>query len=214
VSDENKANNTSRVDEWSKAGRYFMGAYYYTFDTTGCEPIDRILSAVAIAGKCAHHTESWNEHGCVDEIQREAANAAATITRLTKERDEAREARQIGLAALETYREAGKRWLEEKARLESDIERIHAAAERDTAERIAAAARGIEAEIKVDSRAWVPLGGGTVTTLSDWISRCAWRKEPTVHNCQSPAVMSVESREAIEDIVDAAQNLLRKEPKP
>jgi hypothetical protein len=85
VSDEVKAEQLSRVDEWSKAGRYFMEAYYYAFELTGCEPIDRILSAVAIAGKVAHHTESWGEHGCDDEIQREAICAAAEVNRLRAE---------------------------------------------------------------------------------------------------------------------------------
>jgi hypothetical protein len=34
-------------------------AYYYSFNPTGNESIDRILSAVACAGKAYHHTESW-----------------------------------------------------------------------------------------------------------------------------------------------------------
>jgi hypothetical protein len=40
-------------DEWR------MDAYYYGFEATGVEAIDRILSAVASAGKSYHHTESW-----------------------------------------------------------------------------------------------------------------------------------------------------------
>ena len=36
-----------------------MDAYYYGFERTGVGFIDAILSAVAIAGKGAHHTESW-----------------------------------------------------------------------------------------------------------------------------------------------------------
>lgn len=36
-----------------------MDAYYYGFTPTGVEEIDRILSAVACAGKCFHHTEDW-----------------------------------------------------------------------------------------------------------------------------------------------------------
>ena len=37
-----------------------MNAYYYGFTPTGVEAIDRILSAVACAGKAFHHTEDWN----------------------------------------------------------------------------------------------------------------------------------------------------------
>lgn len=37
-----------------------MDAYYYGFARTGVEAIDRILSAVACAGKAFHHTEDWN----------------------------------------------------------------------------------------------------------------------------------------------------------
>ena len=36
-----------------------LKAYYYEFEPTGVEEIDRILSAVACAGKAYHHTESW-----------------------------------------------------------------------------------------------------------------------------------------------------------
>ena len=37
-----------------------MDAYYYGFEPTGVVEIDRILSAVACAGKAYHHTEEWN----------------------------------------------------------------------------------------------------------------------------------------------------------
>lgn len=36
-----------------------MRAYYYGFTPTGIEEIDRILSAVACAGKAYHHTNDW-----------------------------------------------------------------------------------------------------------------------------------------------------------
>lgn len=39
-----------------------MNAYYYGFDRTGQVVIDRILSAVAHAGKGYHHTEFWTDH--------------------------------------------------------------------------------------------------------------------------------------------------------
>jgi hypothetical protein len=38
-----------------------MDAYYYQFEKTGVEAIDRILSAVACAGKWAHGTQDWND---------------------------------------------------------------------------------------------------------------------------------------------------------
>jgi len=38
-----------------------MDAYYYSFEPTGVKEIDRILSAVACAGKAYHHTDSWHE---------------------------------------------------------------------------------------------------------------------------------------------------------
>lgn len=38
-----------------------MDAYYYSFAPTGELAIDRILSAIACAGKAFHHTDSWTE---------------------------------------------------------------------------------------------------------------------------------------------------------
>jgi hypothetical protein len=38
-----------------------MDAYYYGFTSTGNDAIDRILSAVACAGKSFHNTEDWND---------------------------------------------------------------------------------------------------------------------------------------------------------
>lgn len=35
-----------------------MDAYYYGFDSTGVDDIDRLLSAVACAGKAFHHHPS------------------------------------------------------------------------------------------------------------------------------------------------------------
>lgn len=39
-----------------------MSAYHYGFTATGDELVDRILSAVACAGKAFHHTENWLRH--------------------------------------------------------------------------------------------------------------------------------------------------------
>lgn len=38
-----------------------MNAYYFGFDPTGVPEIDKILSAVASAGKAFHHTDQWTE---------------------------------------------------------------------------------------------------------------------------------------------------------
>jgi len=63
-------------------------AYYYSFDPTGVDAVDEILSAIAWAGKMYHHTESWSDEDTrwgdpdysgpseVDRIQA-AANRAA-----------------------------------------------------------------------------------------------------------------------------------------
>ena len=69
-----------------------MDAYYYGFDATGSETIDKILGAVACAGKSYHHTENWDEEVCVYDdhtgktptewIQNAAIEAAAEIARL------------------------------------------------------------------------------------------------------------------------------------
>jgi hypothetical protein len=66
-----------------------LDAYYFGFDSTGNEDIDRVLSAVACAGKAYHHTSDWTEPiakpyepthrggTCAEWIQN-AANDAAT----------------------------------------------------------------------------------------------------------------------------------------
>lgn len=43
----------------SPGGR--MDAYYYSLVRTGVPAVDRILSALAWAGRGAHHTEAWVE---------------------------------------------------------------------------------------------------------------------------------------------------------
>lgn len=73
-----------------------MEAYYYEFKPTGVELVDRILSAVASAGKSYHHTEDWNDAGAgredflrgdtpIDWIQNAANDAAAAITDLQEQ---------------------------------------------------------------------------------------------------------------------------------
>lgn len=73
-----------------------MDAYYYGFNRTNFGPVDAILSAVAVAGKGSHHTESWADtdsgwfygdrpglpsaDGAADLIQKTADIAARNIT--------------------------------------------------------------------------------------------------------------------------------------
>lgn len=63
--------------------RHSLDAYYFGFDSTGDEDIDRILAAVALAGKAYHSTEWWADeedegYSLVDLIQA-AANHAAGV---------------------------------------------------------------------------------------------------------------------------------------
>ena len=63
-----------------------MDAYYYSFERTGVGIIDDILSAVAVAGKAYHHTESWSdtdEYTPVSHTERiqQAAHTAAEALR-------------------------------------------------------------------------------------------------------------------------------------
>ena len=73
-----------------------MNAYYFGFHSTGNELVDRILSAVACAGKAYHSTESWDEEtppyepcfkgsNPVEWIQNAANDAAAEIEGLREQ---------------------------------------------------------------------------------------------------------------------------------
>lgn len=42
------------------ADRY-LRAYFHTFEPTGCDAVDAILEAIAIAGKAYHNTMEWSE---------------------------------------------------------------------------------------------------------------------------------------------------------
>lgn len=73
-----------------------MDAYYYGFNRTGFGPVDAVLSAVAVAGKGSHHTQSWGDDdaewfygdrpglpsakGAADLIQKTADLTARSIT--------------------------------------------------------------------------------------------------------------------------------------
>ena len=80
-----------------------MGAYYYGFSQTGARAVDKVLSAVACAGKAFHSTSEWNDDAnCpghtgdtpVDWIQNAADEAAREIERLRTENAALREALQ------------------------------------------------------------------------------------------------------------------------
>jgi hypothetical protein len=83
-----------------------MDAYYYFFDETGVPAIDRILSAVACAGKSYHQTEDWNEAATWDGHTGEtpigwiqnAANEAALAYRIVDERKTDEQIRELALA--------------------------------------------------------------------------------------------------------------------
>jgi hypothetical protein len=81
--DEKEAGLTDEMrDRIDGRGDRRFNAYYFSFDPTGNEDIDRILAAVALAGKMFHHTEGWTEddigwgYDLIDLIQA-AANTAA-----------------------------------------------------------------------------------------------------------------------------------------
>ena len=78
-----------------------MRAYYYGFTKTGNEAIDKILSAVACAGKAYHHTQDWGDENefigtpeghtgttPVDWIQNAANDAARTYYEEMGKRDQ------------------------------------------------------------------------------------------------------------------------------
>ena len=77
----------------SEIAKMRMNAYYYGFSPTGSRPIDRILSAVACAGKAYHHTECWQDESPaygehvgdtpIDWIQNAANDAASDIRKAT-----------------------------------------------------------------------------------------------------------------------------------
>jgi uncharacterized protein Yka (UPF0111/DUF47 family) len=79
-----------------------MDAYYYGFDETGCDPVDKVLSAVACAGKAYHHTENWSEEASpwddhsgetpLEWIQKAAQEAADRIEELEDKLEKAVEA--------------------------------------------------------------------------------------------------------------------------
>lgn len=84
LTDLQKANMDARGD------RKFY-AYYFSFEETGVPEIDYILTAVARAGKHAHHTQWWDDELAeerggtpVAHIQAAANSAADHIKELSR----------------------------------------------------------------------------------------------------------------------------------
>lgn len=76
----------------------YMRAYYHQFTPTGCDAVDAILEAIAVAGKAYHSTSEWsepteygkNEGPCHwDAIQAAADKAASVMRSETASRDDA-----------------------------------------------------------------------------------------------------------------------------
>lgn len=85
----------SARDEAAGGVELRMDAYCYAFTPTGVEAVDRILSAVACAGKSFHSTEDWSDESAgrptpVEKIQDAANEAAAAFSaRSPSPRDQA-----------------------------------------------------------------------------------------------------------------------------
>ena len=68
-----------------------LNAYYYSFNETGVLPVDKILEAVAKAGKAYHHTDSWNDEeflngeGTPVELIQKQANICAEVVKNFKD---------------------------------------------------------------------------------------------------------------------------------
>jgi chromosome segregation ATPase len=113
---DKKSRALETIDLWKKDGKLRLYAYYYGFDATSCEAVDRILSAVAIAGKMYHGTDQWTdeqdgEPTPVAVIQAAADEAAAELNKLADEVAQlqrslriADEALRIKESLLEAYR--------------------------------------------------------------------------------------------------------------
>lgn len=68
--------------------RKMYNAYYYSFEATGNVEVDRILEAVAAAGKAAHNTDQWNDENdwdggvsLADKIQNAANESAKNLNK-------------------------------------------------------------------------------------------------------------------------------------
>ncbi|MBI2724622.1 MAG: hypothetical protein HYX42_00065 [Polaromonas sp.] len=92
---------------WYQVPKWRMSGYYYGFEPTGLAPIDRVLSAVACAGKAYHHTDQWeNDVGegyyehlrgstPAEWIQNAAIDALAYAASLEEQNAKLREAAEV-----------------------------------------------------------------------------------------------------------------------
>src|SRR5690606_22026641 len=72
----------------SRSQPRYMRAYYHTFTPTGCDAVDAILEAIALAGKAYHCTDQWDEPSeygnesspCYWDLIQQAADKAASLT--------------------------------------------------------------------------------------------------------------------------------------
>lgn len=108
--------------------RKSFDAYYYSFDATGCEAIDRILEAVARAGKAYHHTEMWSEcdlwwgeepqEQC---IEKQAIKSAKEVAAKDAEIDRLKAEVAVGVAEWKKVYDAHQRALAEIERLKKEL---------------------------------------------------------------------------------------------
>jgi hypothetical protein len=82
------------------ASDWRMDAYYFGFDHTGVAMIDRILSAVAHAGKAYHHTEDWTDE-CSPPEHLRGGTCAAWIQYAAKDAADAIDTLRARVAELE-----------------------------------------------------------------------------------------------------------------
>lgn len=111
-----------------------LDAYYFGFDSTGNEDIDRVLSAVACAGKAYHHTSDWTEPiakpyepthrggTCAEWIQN-AANDAATKLAAAR-REGVIEGLEWALACVDTRGQQTRPLLARVEILRAELERL------------------------------------------------------------------------------------------
>ena len=83
----------------------FMRAYYHTFQPTGELCADRILSAVARAGKSAHHTADWYDEW--HNIQNAANATAEEVKNLRQRLAEAEELKADFKKAMKLFEDTG-----------------------------------------------------------------------------------------------------------
>ncbi|NMY08546.1 hypothetical protein HBO38_08810 [Pseudomonas veronii] len=82
------AKDFKAIDPQSKASTSRnLCAYYYSFESTGCDLIDSVLESVANAGSGYHHTEDWREEyddgsSPLSNMQKAADVAAAEVESL------------------------------------------------------------------------------------------------------------------------------------